>query len=76
MTEIVRKGSKTPVYPGDVLIASIGARGVGPSLWIKVCCIKDGIVWGRECDSRAEPFGSLLAFRPEDVGCEKAACPH
>jgi hypothetical protein len=69
VTEIVRKGSNTRVSRGDVLRVVI--PGDGPPLWIEVWCFKDGRVWGRECSATAAPFGPLLAFRPEDVGCEE-----
>jgi hypothetical protein len=71
VTEIVRKDSKTPVCPGDVLTVVLSGFWAGaPALTILVCCIKDGYVWGHECDAGAAPFGPLLAFLPENVGCE------
>jgi hypothetical protein len=66
---IVRKSSKATVWPGDVLTLT-SWTGHGPVLQIRVSVIADGRIWGRECNAKGETFGLLMAFRPEDVGCE------
>jgi hypothetical protein len=65
---IIRKDGKVPVRPGDVL--TVTHQGQGVPLRIKVGFVRDGRVWGWECGGMDEAFGPLLAFRPENVGCE------
>ena len=66
---VLRKGTGEPVKPGDVLaVVPVEAR-----LRIRVDEVRNGYIWGRECDGRGEAFGPELAFPPEHVGCE---APH
>jgi hypothetical protein len=68
VAEILRKESLAPVWPGDVL--TVATPSFSPRMRIRVCYVKDGRLWGRECSAQGEAFGPIMAFPPENVGCE------
>ena len=71
MIDIVpRKGTGEPVGPGGVLaVVPAEAR-----LRIRVDEVRNGHVWGRECDGRGEAFGPELAF-PRKIDAKSGPLP-